>query len=109
MHGRNVKVRAEFLVLHGLSAHADRSGLLHWVKGTGAAPSAVFVTHGDVLHPAVSPWSPASARMRAAHEAALAALEPEQRGKLESRLSATQHAAYAEQEPGENRQCQARA
>jgi predicted phosphodiesterase len=56
----------------------------------------VFVTHGDVLHPAVSPWSPAGARMRAAHEAALAALEPEQRGALESRLSATQHAAYAE-------------
>lgn len=56
----------------------------------------VFVTHGDVMHPAISPWSPASARMRAAHEAALAALEPEQRDKLESRLSATQHAAYAE-------------
>ncbi|MDY7110622.1 MAG: metallophosphoesterase family protein [Planctomycetota bacterium] len=60
------------------------------------AGGAVFVTHGDVLHPAVSPWSPAAGRMRAANEAALAALEPEQRGDLEARLSATQHAAYAE-------------
>jgi UDP-2,3-diacylglucosamine pyrophosphatase LpxH len=60
------------------------------------AGGAVFITHGDVLHPAVSPWSPAAGRMRAANEAALAALEPEQRGELEARLSATQHAAYAE-------------
>jgi len=60
------------------------------------AGGVVFVTHGDVLHPAVSPWSPASARIRAVHEAALAALKPEERDTLQARLSATQHAAYAE-------------
>jgi predicted phosphodiesterase len=60
------------------------------------AGGVVFVTHGDVLHPAVSPWSPASARIRAVHESALAALGPEERQTLQARLSATQHAAYAE-------------
>jgi predicted phosphodiesterase len=56
----------------------------------------VFVTHGDVLHPAVSPWSPAGARMRAAQDEALAALEPEDRDALEGRLAASQHASFAE-------------
>jgi predicted phosphodiesterase len=58
----------------------------------------VFVTHGDVLHPAVAPWSPAAARMRAAHEHARAALDPALRHTLESRLSVSQHAAFAEWE-----------
>jgi predicted phosphodiesterase len=58
----------------------------------------VFVTHGDVLHPAVAPWSPAAARMRTAHEAALAAIDEPSRDQLESRLSASQLAAHAEWE-----------
>jgi UDP-2,3-diacylglucosamine pyrophosphatase LpxH len=56
----------------------------------------VFVTHGDVLHPAVAPWSPAAARMRAAHQQALEATEPPLRETLESRLAAAQHASFAE-------------
>jgi metallo-beta-lactamase family protein len=48
MHGRDVPVRAQHLVVHGLSAHADRSGLLHWVKASGKAPKAVFVVHGEL-------------------------------------------------------------
>ncbi len=62
------------------------------------ADGAVFVTHGDVLHPAVAPWSPSSARMREAHEAALSALDPATRDSLESRLSASQLASHAEWE-----------
>lgn len=60
------------------------------------ADNTVFVTHGDVLHPAIAPWSPAAGRMRAAHDAALATLEPETRRHLESRLSVAQHASLAE-------------
>lgn len=56
----------------------------------------VFVTHGDVLHPAVAPWSPAAGRMRKAHARAISALAPEQRDHLESILSASQFASHAE-------------
>ncbi len=66
------------------------------VRHLHMADDRVFVTHGDVLHPAVAPWSPASGRIREAHEEALAALGPELRNDLESRLSACQHASYAE-------------
>lgn len=60
------------------------------------ADEAIFVTHGDVLHPAVAPWSPAAGRMRQAHEQAMASLEPEQREDLETRLAAAQRACAAE-------------
>ncbi len=66
------------------------------LKHLHVADDAVFITHGDVLHPAVAPWSPASGRIREAHEKALAALTPEDRHDLASRLSACQHASYAE-------------
>jgi len=56
----------------------------------------VFVTHGDVLHPAVAPWSPAAGRIRNAQADAMASLEASERMDLESRLSASQHACYAE-------------
>jgi predicted phosphodiesterase len=60
------------------------------------ADGRVFVTHGDVLHPAVSPWSPASPRVRAANRVALAALGAAGREDLEARLSASQYASFAE-------------
>lgn len=56
----------------------------------------VFVTHGDVIHPAVAPWSPRAARMRQRHDEALAALPPEQRTTLQARLMASQHASQAD-------------
>jgi UDP-2,3-diacylglucosamine pyrophosphatase LpxH len=56
----------------------------------------IFVTHGDALHPAVAPWSPASARMRAAYDKAMTALSPEERDDLDARLSACQHAGFVE-------------
>jgi predicted phosphodiesterase len=60
------------------------------------ADGRVFVTHGDVLHPAIAPWSPAAGRLRRAHDDALRALPPESRGELAARLTACQHASYAE-------------
>ncbi|MCP3903502.1 MAG: hypothetical protein GY715_07675 [Planctomycetes bacterium] len=60
------------------------------------ADGRVFVTHGDVLHPAVSPWSPAGRRVREANRLALAALGPAARDDLEARLSASQFACFAE-------------
>lgn len=58
------------------------------------ADGTVFVTHGDALHPTIAPWSPSAARVRRAHDLALASLTPEDRGTLASRLSVCQHAAH---------------
>jgi len=62
------------------------------------AGGAVLVTHGDVMHPAVAPWSPAAGRMRQAHARAVANLPQEIRHRLEGRLLASQHASFAEWE-----------
>ncbi len=56
----------------------------------------VFVTHGDAMHPAIAPWSPARHRLRRAHDAALSAVAEESRDNLETRLAACQHASFAE-------------
>ena len=37
------------------------------------ADGAIYITHGDAFHPAVAPWSPYAASMRATFEATLAA------------------------------------
>ncbi len=47
MHGEDVPVRARLLSLGGLSAHADCDELMRWIRGDGAAPAQVFVTHGE--------------------------------------------------------------
>ncbi|PWN05875.1 MBL fold metallo-hydrolase RNA specificity domain-containing protein [Rhodohalobacter mucosus] len=41
----NVKARVD--LLEGLSAHADRNGLLDWISDIEAAPSHLFLTHGE--------------------------------------------------------------
>jgi metallo-beta-lactamase family protein len=46
MHGAYVPIHAEVANLDGLSAHADREGLLGWA-GRMPAPRRVFVTHGE--------------------------------------------------------------
>ena len=56
----------------------------------------VLVTHGDVLHPAVAPWSAAAPRMLAAQTRARAQLDADERDGLEGRLWASQRAAIAE-------------
>jgi predicted phosphodiesterase len=54
---------------------------------------AVFVTHGDSLHPAIAPWCPSASQVRKAHDRAMSRLEPETRDSLRARLSVSQHAA----------------
>lgn len=50
----------------------------------------VFLTHGDLLHPAVSPWIKERALMKALHDDALAALDPAMRDVIDARAAALQ-------------------
>ena len=47
MHGEYIPVRAGFLSLDVLSAHADRNELLRWLGSAPANPRTVFLTHGE--------------------------------------------------------------
>jgi metallo-beta-lactamase family protein len=47
MHGQDVPVRARHFAVHGLSAHADRTELLRFVKSAPGIPNQIFVTHGE--------------------------------------------------------------
>lgn len=45
--GQDVPVKAKVFNINGLSAHADRSELLDWLKGFEAPPKMTFVVHGE--------------------------------------------------------------
>lgn len=47
MHGRMIPVNAEVVMLEGMSAHADQSEILGWLKKLPQAPKTIFVTHGE--------------------------------------------------------------
>ncbi len=47
VHGEDVPVRARFVPIGGLSAHADRSELLRWVRSQPKPPRTIFVTHAE--------------------------------------------------------------
>ena len=47
IHGRQHAVRARIERLYGLSAHADRSGLMRWLDGLETPPRRLFLTHGE--------------------------------------------------------------
>ena len=47
IHGESVPVRATIETIDGLSAHADREGLLRWCAGFETAPRRVYVVHGE--------------------------------------------------------------
>jgi metallo-beta-lactamase family protein len=47
IHGEEVPVKAEFMPLSGMSAHADSDELVRWVGAAENKPKAVFVTHGE--------------------------------------------------------------
>ncbi len=66
------------------------SDLRHLVLHHGA----IFITHGDVLHPAVAPWSHDAEFTRRAVADALAALDEASRHRLEAKLAAFQHASH---------------
>ncbi len=47
LFGEEISVNAEIASLGGMSGHADRDGLIRWIKGFKEKPSLVFVNHGD--------------------------------------------------------------
>ncbi len=47
LFGETVDVRAEIVMLNGVSGHADREQLLTWAGGFRPAPKRFFVVHGD--------------------------------------------------------------
>ena len=47
IHGRHVPIKAEVDNLDMLSAHADRDGLMAWLRGFRRPPKRTFVVHGE--------------------------------------------------------------
>ncbi len=47
LFGEPIEVRARIDKIVGLSGHADKEGLLDWVKGFEKKPQKVFVVHGE--------------------------------------------------------------
>ena len=47
LFGENIAVQAHIVNLHGMSAHADRGGLMEWIQKTGKKPGRVIVVHGE--------------------------------------------------------------
>ncbi len=48
LFGEEIAVKAEIINFRGLSAHADRDGLLRWIGAFSPLPKKVFAAHGDV-------------------------------------------------------------
>ncbi len=53
IHHQEIPVRAEVVTIEGMSAHADQSELIDWVKRLRNPPKRVFINHGDDLGPEV--------------------------------------------------------
>ena len=47
LFGDEIKVNCEMCTLQGVSGHADKNGLIAWLKGVKNNPQKVFVNHGD--------------------------------------------------------------
>ena len=47
IHGEYVRVRAEVVQLHNMSAHADYAEILQWLGNFKRPPKRTFVTHGE--------------------------------------------------------------
>ena len=47
IHGRTRRVYARIRSIDGLSAHADRSGLIDWLSHLQSPPRRLFLTHGE--------------------------------------------------------------
>ncbi len=47
LFGDDVAVNAEIEYLPGVSGHADKEGLINWIRGFETKPRKVFVNHGD--------------------------------------------------------------
>ena len=47
IHRQRVRVRAEIMSLHGLSAHGDGDELLRWAESLPGRPKRIFLNHGE--------------------------------------------------------------
>ena len=47
LFGEQIEIRADIRKLVGMSGHADKNGLLNWIKGFQEIPKKVFVVHGE--------------------------------------------------------------
>lgn len=47
LFGEEITVRAEIRRLNGVSGHADREGLIHWLRSFQEKPERVFIVHGE--------------------------------------------------------------
>ena len=47
IHGQDVLVRARVEMIDGLSAHADRTELLRWMRGFTPPPALTYIVHGE--------------------------------------------------------------
>jgi len=47
LFNEEIEVNAEIVSLEGFSAHADRDGLLDWVRGFDKPPATLFLVHGE--------------------------------------------------------------
>lgn len=47
IHGHEIPVRARIDTIDGLSAHADQSELLRWLRGFERPPNATYLVHGE--------------------------------------------------------------
>ncbi|MEG1612966.1 MAG: MBL fold metallo-hydrolase [Clostridia bacterium] len=47
LFGEKIRVSAEIVQLRGTSSHADKDGLVDWIKHIEPSPTRVFVTHGE--------------------------------------------------------------
>jgi len=53
----------------------------------------IFITHGDMLHPAISPWTSYAKELRELHQDALAQLDLMDRAQLNNQAMAAAHAS----------------
>jgi metallo-beta-lactamase family protein len=47
LFNEKIQVAAEIETLPGISGHADKNGLINWLRGFEKKPEVVFVNHGD--------------------------------------------------------------
>ena len=47
LFGESIDVRAKIMQLPGMSGHADKNGLIEWIKNVGGDPQKVFIVHGE--------------------------------------------------------------
>jgi metallo-beta-lactamase family protein len=48
IHGRTIPVAAQITRIDSMSAHADQSEILRWLKGFSAPPSRTYLVHGEL-------------------------------------------------------------